>query len=171
LPTRTLVIGLGNPILTDDGVGVRVAEAVRAALPPGAEVDVIEVSVGGLSLMEAMVGYDRVLLVDALQRPGVAPGAIVRLTLDDLASMSATQHSASPHDANLVTALAAGRQLGLALPSDVVVFGVGVANVLDFGETPTPEVASAIPGAVQRVLGELGRGGAGDGPPHPSREM
>lgn len=153
---RTHLIGLGNPILTDDGVGVRVAESVRAALPAGAAVDVSEVSVGGLSLMEAMVGYDRVILVDALLQPGIVPGVITRLTLDDLEAISATQHSASPHDANLVTALSAGRRLGLSLPEDIVVFGVGVANVVDFGDTPTPLVAAAIPRAVRMVLDELG---------------
>ena len=52
---KTLVLGLGNPILTDDGVGVRVAEAVRAKLPPDSAIEVSEVSVGGLRLMERVV--------------------------------------------------------------------------------------------------------------------
>jgi hydrogenase maturation protease len=153
---HTLVLGLGNPILTDDGVGVKVAERVRDALPPDAPVTVTEVSVGGLTLMEAMVGYDRVILVDAMQREGLAPGAVERLTLDDLRAISPTQHSASPHDANLVTALETGRRMGLHLPEEIVIYGVGVVNVLDFGDAPTPAVAAAIPVAAAAVLAELG---------------
>ena len=99
---RTLVIGLGNPILTDDGVGIQTARAVRAALPPEADVDVREVSVGGLALMEAMIGYDRVILIDALMTPGSEPGTIRRLSLDELGH---TLNTASSHDVNLPTAL------------------------------------------------------------------
>jgi hydrogenase maturation protease len=153
---RTLVLGLGNPILTDDGVGVKVAEAVRALLPAGADVTVSEVSVGGLALMEAMVGYERVILIDALQRDGLAPGQVERLGLDDLRAISPTQHSASPHDAGLVTALDVGRRTGLALPDDIIIYGIGVENVSDFSETPTPAVAAAIPVATRAVLAELG---------------
>ncbi len=63
---KTLVLGMGNPILGDDGVGVRIAQEVQVALPADAGVDVSEACVGGLSLMERMVGYDTVILVDAL---------------------------------------------------------------------------------------------------------
>ena len=65
---RTLILGLGNPILTDDGVGVLVVEEVRSRLPKDTPIDITEVSVGGLTLMESMSGYDRVILVDAFQR-------------------------------------------------------------------------------------------------------
>ena len=73
---KILVVGLGNPILTDDGVGVKVAYAVRDALASEGrnDVTVTEASVGGLRLMEMMVGYDRAILVDALQHPDAKPG-------------------------------------------------------------------------------------------------
>lgn len=153
---RTLVIGLGNPILTDDGVGVRVAEAVREALPEGAPLDVREVSVGGLTLMEHMVGYERVILIDAFIAPTEPPGAVRRMTLEDLHAVSATQHTASTHDTSLVTALEMGRRMGLPLPDDVVVYGVVVTNVIDFSDALTPAVAAAIPAAATAVLAELG---------------
>jgi len=152
---KTLVIGLGNPILTDDGVGIQTARAVRAALPPGAGVDVREVSVGGLALMEAMIGYDRVILIDALMTPGSEPGTIRRLSLDELGH---TLNTASSHDANLPTALSAGRRMGAALPADdaIAVIGIEAQETLTFGETCTPAVAAAIPAAVRMVLDSLG---------------
>jgi hydrogenase maturation protease len=155
---KTRVIGLGNPILTDDGVGVKVAMAVERRLGPEdrRQVDVTEASVGGLRLMEMMIGYDRVILIDALTNGDAGePGAIRRLTLDDLRAMSPTQHSACAHDTTLVTALAAGRKIGLQLPSELVIFAVEVENTSDFSDTPTPAVAAAIPRATAAVLGEI----------------
>ena len=157
----TLVLGLGNPILTDDGVGVRVAEAVRAALPPDADVEVCEVSVGGLRLMERMLGYERVILVDALQPGDGEPGTLRRLTLADLAAMSATQHSTCAHDASLITALETARRMGMPVPGEIIIYGVAVQDVLNFGEQPTPAVAAAIPAVVAAVLAEIERSEAG----------
>jgi hydrogenase maturation protease len=153
----TLVIGLGNPILTDDGVGVLVAHAVEQDIAAGhaGNVEVVEASVGGLRLMEMMAGYDRVILVDALFGDGSPPGTVQRLALKDLAAMTPTQHLASAHDATLETALEAGRRMGLALPEDVVVFAVAVQNIVDFGDQPTPAVRAAVPLAVRAVLAEL----------------
>ncbi|RME51013.1 MAG: hydrogenase maturation protease [Caldilineae bacterium] len=152
---QTLLLGLGNPILTDDGVGIRAAEAVRAALPPGAPVTVGEACVGGLGLMERLVGYRRAILIDAICTGDAPPGAVRRLTLDDLRTITPPRHTASTHDAPLLTALETGRQMGLPLPDDIVLFAIEAANVSDFGETLTPPVAAAIPEVVQRVLTEL----------------
>jgi hydrogenase maturation protease len=154
---KTLIIGLGNPILTDDGVGVKVAYAVRAALASAghSDVTVIEASAGGLRLMEMMVGYDRVVLIDALQHSDARPGTIRHMTLEELRTISPTQHSTCAHDTSLVTALDLGRQLGLHLPKEFSIYGVGVENVEYFGEEPTPEVAKAIPEVTAAVLAEL----------------
>jgi len=155
---KTLVIGLGNPILTDDGVGVRVADAVRSALETEGTsgVSVIEASVGGLRLMEMMIGADRVILVDALagENQGCV-GAIRRMTLEELKTISPTQHIASAHDTTLVTALEAGRVIGLHLPEEIIVYAIEVANVTEFGDEPTPDVAAAIPKATAAVLAEI----------------
>jgi hydrogenase maturation protease len=155
---KTLVLGLGNPILTDDGVGVRVAEAVRAALPPDTPIEISEVSVGGLTLMETMVGYDRVILIDAMHERFTQPGTVHRWTLDDLQAISQTQHSASPHDATLVTAFALGQRMGLHLPTEVIIYAIEVENVLDFSDAPTPAVFAAIPQVVAAVLADVGDG-------------
>jgi hydrogenase maturation protease len=157
LGKRTLVLGLGNPILSDDSVGVHVARAVQALLPAEAGIDVQEASLGGLTLMESMFGYTRVILIDAIRVPDFQPGEVRRLTLDDLETLTPTQHSASPHDASLPTAIAAGRQLGLPLPEEIIIFAIQVENVTDFGEQMTPAVAAAVPKVVEAVLEEIQR--------------
>ena len=155
---RTLIIGLGNPILTDDGVGVRVAEEVRALLPESAPVDISEVSIGGLTLMESMIGYDRVILIDSYLSQDGIPGTFRKMSLDDLRLVSPTQNSASPHDASLVTALESGKQLGLRLPGQITIYAIHVQNVDEFSEQPTPAVAAAIPLVTKAVLDEIRQG-------------
>ena len=149
---RTLIIGLGNPILRDDAVGLHVARQARAALGDSPEIEVMEESVGGLRLMERMVGFDRAILIDAICS-GRSPGTIQSLDPRDVR----TQHSASSHDVNLPTALALGRRTGARLPADdqIRIIAIEAADVQTFGESMTEEVATAVPYAVQRVLAVL----------------
>jgi hydrogenase maturation protease len=154
---RTLVIGLGNPILGDDGVGWKVAEAMGprlAADPPRAQaVEVDYAALGGLSLMERLVGYDRAVIVDAVvtRRP---VGTVARYRLDDFPERGGANLTAV-HDASLQTALALGRQLGAHLPRDVVVVGIEAERLCDFSEALTPAVAAAVPQAVGAVWDAL----------------
>lgn len=155
---KTLIIGLGNPFLTDDGIGVKVANAIEKELEPGSQKDITieEASVGGLRLMEAMIGFDRVILIDAIiTQNGNKPGTINRMTLDDLNLISPTQHSACAHDTTLVTALEMGKRLGLDLPSEIIIYAIEVSNVMDFSEQPTPAVTMAIPHVVSAVIREI----------------
>jgi hydrogenase maturation protease len=153
--TKTIVIGLGNPILTDDGVGVKVAYEVEARLGENipTNLTITEASVGGLRLMELLEGYDRAIIIDAIQtKNGHQPGTIFTLDLDDLREISPTQHSVSPHDTSLVAALDAGKKMGMKLPDQIAIFAVEVTNILDFNEQPTPPVAAAIPKVTEMVL-------------------
>ncbi len=146
---RTLVLGLGNPIVRDDSVGLRVARELKALLADRADVEVDEDYWGGLRLMERMVGYQRVIVIDAIQT-GDPPGTIHRLAPGSVP----TQRSASAHDVNLPTALAFGRQAGLDLPADedVLLVGIEAEDIMTFGDECTPAVHAAIPEAVRLVL-------------------
>ena len=158
MTTKTIVVGLGNPILTDDGVGVKVAYEVEYRLGENiqAHLTITEASVGGLRLMELLEGYDRAIIIDAIQtNNGYKPGTIYQMTLDDLREISPTQHSSSAHDTSLITALDAGRHMGMKLPEDIIIFAVEVSNILDFNEKPTPAVADAIPKVTEMVINIL----------------
>jgi hydrogenase maturation protease len=149
---RTIIVGLGSPLVTDDRVGLLVVEALRPLLAQRPDVVVSEDYWGGLRLMERMIGFDRAIVVDAI-RTGAPPGTIHRLTADGIA----TQRSASAHDVNLATALEFGRQAGAQLPENrhVQLVGVEVEDILTFGERCTPAVEAAIPNAVAAVLEAL----------------
>jgi hydrogenase maturation protease len=146
---KTLVLGLGNPIVSDDSVGLRVAHALRDRLAGRPEIHVDEDHWGGLRLMEALVGYERAIVIDAIIT-GAPPGTIHQLTPDAIP----TQRSASAHDVNLPTALAFGRQAGLQLPANdqILLVGIEVVDILNFSETCTPAVEAAIPRAVETVV-------------------
>ncbi len=145
----TLVLGLGNPLLTDDGVGLRVIEHLRPQLAGWSNVELEEDYCGGLRLMERMIGFDRVILVDAICAGG-RPGTVRVLTVQDIA----TRHSGSSHDADLRTALTLGRQAGARLPVDenIRIVAVEAAEVLTFGRQCTPAVRSGIGRAAEIVL-------------------
>jgi hydrogenase maturation protease len=151
---RILVLGLGNPLVTDDSVGLRVAAELKPLLAGRPDVEVSEDYWGGLRLMERMAGFDAAIVIDAICT-GAPPGTIHRLGVDSIP----TQRSASAHDVNLPTALALGRHAGLPLPSDgkILLVGIEAADVLSFGEECTPAVQAAVAPAVREVLEALGR--------------
>lgn len=149
---KTLVIGLGNPILGDDGVGWKVVEAIsnqQSTISIGIETDCL--SIGGLSLMERLVGYERAVIVDAIQTGQNPIGTVRRFRLEELPPRG-SGHTASTHDTDLLSALQVGRSLGVILPAEILVVGIEAKNVYDFTEEMTPAVVTAIPQAIQMVL-------------------
>ena len=112
---RTIVVGLGNPILCDDGVGWRIVAAAASRIRD-TRVDVRCASVGGLRLMEMLVGYDVAVLADAIVTGADTPGTVRRFRLEDLPVLRAG-HTCSAHDATLLDALHLARRLGAHVPS------------------------------------------------------
>lgn len=147
---KTLILGLGNPILGDDGVGWRVAQEVQARLDGKGDVEVDCLSLGGLRLMERMIGYERVILIDSLVTSSPTPGRVHVLSLSDLPDPS-TGHTTSAHDVSLQTALQMAVKMGFPIPQEVWVVGVEVIPTLDFSESLSPEVEAAIPQAWRAV--------------------
>ena len=158
---KTTVIGLGNPILGDDGVGWKVAEEVRkkltspspsAPLPQGegSLVDVEFLSLGGISLMEHLIGYERAIIIDALASDQ-PDGTMIVSKLSELSHYSAL-HITSAHDTSLQNALKLGKAMGASLPDGVVVVGIATDQVYDFGEDLSTLVADAIPRATKIVI-------------------
>jgi hydrogenase maturation protease len=145
-----LVIGLGNPILGDDGVGWRVAEEVKKQLSPELPVDVNCLSLGGVSLMEHLIGYDCAVLIDAFALEE-SIGSILILKLSDLPNYSAF-HTVSAHDISLQKAIELGKSMGAQLPDDVMVVGIATKRVCDFSKALSPPVAESVPQAAKFVL-------------------
>jgi hydrogenase maturation protease len=162
----TLVVGMGNPVLGDDAVGWRVVEELQrrldggAAASAGAQDGRIQtdcLALGGLRLMERLVGYDRAIVVDAIVTGERPAGSIAWGELPAPATAVPT-HTGSAHDTTLETALRLGRALGASLPSEVLVLAIEAGPCFEFGEELSPPVAAAVPRAVDLLLRELRAG-------------
>jgi hydrogenase maturation protease len=150
---KTLILGLGNPILSDDGVGPAVARALEGRIDPKIA-DVVEVSLGGLDLLDLLAGYERVVIIDAIKTNNGKTGQIHRLKAAALAN---TRHAASPHDVNLATALEMGKKLGMKMPSRIDIYAVEAEDTESFSEACTPAVAAAVPECADMIIQELNK--------------
>ncbi|OGO32304.1 MAG: hypothetical protein A2Z16_10025 [Chloroflexi bacterium RBG_16_54_18] len=153
-----LVIGLGNPILSDDGIGWRVAEEVQMALQSrpqasvqGTGIEFDFLALGGLSLMERMIGYSQAIVIDAIQTGLQAPGKVSSFLLEELPDYAQGRTTAA-HDTSLRTAIQVGQGLGARLPDKIEIVTIEAEALLDFSESLTPAVEAAIPEATQAVM-------------------
>jgi hydrogenase maturation protease len=149
--TAAIVIGVGNPVIADDAVGLVVARYVRNQCPDG--VAVAEVYNGGLELMEAMAGYDRAFVVDAIVAGG-RPGTIYRLGIGDVAT---TRNTSTTHNGSLAEAMELGRLSGVKLPAEVRFWAVEAGDITTFREGLTAEVQAAMPVVAAEIMHELFR--------------
>ena len=148
---KTLILGLGNAIRCDDGVGNRIAQILENEISDP-EVTVTETNAAGLDLLDLLTGYERAIIIDAIQTQKGRAGQVHRLSLHDL---GAPHYLSATHNIDLATALELGTRLGLALPEEVIIFAIEAADVTTFSEECTPEVERAIPEVVESVLEEL----------------
>jgi len=155
--SSVLVIGLGNPILGDDGVGWRIASSVKERTHKMRQpIEVDCASFGGLRLMERMLGYGRVIIVDAAQTGEHPAGSVQVCSLQELADPM-SGHTASAHDASLGTALRMAEAMGEPVPARVDILTVEIPCSLEFSEDLTPEVAACVPVATRKAMALLAR--------------
>lgn len=148
---KVLVLGVGNPILSDDGVGIHIARQLKERELPG--VDVEELAASGLELLDVVRGYDKVVIIDAIQTTNGEPG---ELHILDEKDFEKSIHGSSPHGINIATALALGRKLvPNEMPKEVVFFAVEAEDLVNVSERLTPRVEKALPEIVDRVRKEL----------------
>ena len=151
---KIMILGMGNPILCDDGVGIKVAQEISKNLEDP-RITVAESSVAGLSFLDYIVGYDKVIIIDAIQTKEGKAGQIYRMEPEDF---SFAKRPSSPHQINLVTALELGKILDLPMPQKITIFAIEVKDITNFSEKCTPDVERVIPEVVEMVLEEIGRG-------------
>ncbi|MBU7018168.1 MAG: hydrogenase maturation protease [Theionarchaea archaeon] len=145
---RTLILGIGNPILTDDAVGILVVQQLK-----GVNADIKEAYTGGFALLDVILGYDTVIIVDAVKKGG-KPGTVSVLREDEIRR---ALHASSIHDVSFSEAVSLGRTLfPEEMPSKIIIVGIEVTNTETFSEQPTEPVQRAIPEAVSMVMSLLG---------------
>lgn len=145
-----LVLGIGNTVMGDDGVGPRVVQSLqRDYLFPG-QVEVVDGGTSGVELLPLLEGKSHLIVVDAVQC-GRSPGSTLRLGAEELPVLLGAR--ISPHQMGLPDVLALARLMGRA-PEQVVLIGVQPGS-LDLGTELSPEVAGQLDGMRDAVLSEL----------------
>jgi hydrogenase maturation protease len=152
---HTLLLGMGNPFLSDDAVGIRLVADFSRRLGYVAGLDIVEeCTAGGLDLLQIIEGYDRLLLVDSIKTKEGIPGNWFHFTADRLCE---TIHLANIHDANFATTLSLGRLMGMKLPSDqdIHIFTVEVLDIFTFSEKMTDSLEEIYPRYSEEILCEV----------------
>ena len=153
MASQTLVLGIGNPILKDDGIGLRVIERLEG-LFCDPETTFLKTTSAGLNLLDLLAGFDRAIIVDAIQTGGKI-GEVYRLSPEDFVARDGFPYL---HTIDLFQTLMLGRMLNRSVPDEIIIVAIEVKNVSDFGEDLTLEAERAIPAAMDQVLRELARG-------------
>jgi len=144
----TLVLGIGNPILTDDGVGIKVAQKLKEGNP---ELEVIETGETGIALLDFIVGRDKLIIIDSIKTNKGNPGDLYKLDLEDLRP---SKDLSSSHGIGIATAFELGKELGYKMPEHIGIYAVGIKDNSTFGEDCTQEVKAKIPFITLQIIKE-----------------
>ena len=153
---KTVVLGIGNQILGDDGVGIHVANEVKKQIEDP-DITVDEAITGGMNLLDLLLGYDKAILIDAVKSDDGSHGEVRRIPISDFNTM----HSCNPHDVSLIEAIDMAKKLGESrIPKEIIIIGIMMKHIpCEFGETLSNEIAAAVPEAVKLTLDEIEKDG------------
>ena len=117
---KTIVLGVGNQILGDDGVGIHVTTEIKKHIKdPNITID--DAITGGMNLLELILGYDKAIIVDAVKINDGEVGEVKRIPLDNFSTM----HSCNPHDVSLIEAIEVAKKMGEnRIPKEIIVIGI-----------------------------------------------
>jgi hydrogenase maturation protease len=148
IKSKVLLLGLGNDILSDDGVGLHIVREIRTRLSGSEGIDTIDTCEMGLSLLDMIVDYECLVLVDAVQTRQVPPGTIQEITLDDMKILPLM----APHFFGIGEIMAMGRQLGMNVPGRVRIFAIEAGDPFTVSIRMTAPLNDAMPQLVSTVL-------------------
>ena len=147
-----VIVGLGNEIASDDGVGLHAATALASELDNRSDVEVVALPWAGFALLDVLRGRRCAVLIDGLATGQHRAGAVVHL---DEADLGGSVRLNSFHDINYPTVMALGRTMGWEMPDEVAIWGIEMAISDEFGEGLTPVVSDAVATVVREVLAFL----------------
>ena len=145
---KTLILGVGNPILTDDGVGIRIAQKLKEE---NLKLEVIETSEAGIALLDLVVGYDKLIIIDSIKTEKGKSGDLHKIKLKHLKAFTAVSSS---HGVGIATAFKLGQKLGYRMPKHVSIYAVEIKDNTTFAEKCTEEIEERIPFIARQIVRE-----------------
>jgi hydrogenase maturation protease len=146
---KTLILGMGNPILSDDGVGLSAAEKLRDKIPG---TDVASSAMIGLSLFDLIIGYDTLFIIDAMTTRDGKEGELKKIGEDD---RHGTLHLFSSHGLNVFELMELGVRCGYDMPRLAAVYGIEIGDEVAFGETLSPVLNEKLPAIVEEIIADI----------------
>lgn len=144
---NVLVLGIGNDILTDDGIGPRIVKQLEKEHFPSLFV-FQTATVGGLEILEMVEGFREVVFIDAIKTLDGIPGTIYCLTPENFKE---TLHLTNLHDINFLNALKLGETLKMELPERIEIIAIEIVEDLEFSEHFSPKVQERYPEILEEV--------------------
>ena len=148
--SKTLVLGVGNLLLTDEGIGIHAIQRILEEKRLPEEIEIVDGGTAGLALLYYLEGVDRLVIIDAVET-GQPPGTIVRLAGERIPAYMSLK--VSPHEITLPDFLAAARLRDL-YPKEVVVWGMQPQS-LDVGVDLSPDIEARLGTLVNYVVNEV----------------
>ncbi|OGU60754.1 MAG: hypothetical protein A2V66_08935 [Ignavibacteria bacterium RBG_13_36_8] len=142
-----LILGMGNDILMDDGIGPKLVKELQQMYPFD-KVKYDTACVGGMEILEYIQGYQKVILIDAIKTKGGIPGTVYEFTPDDFKE---TLHLSNLHDISFLTALKFGGKIGMQIPEEIKIIAVEIIEDMTFGDEFTPELKKKYPAIFNEV--------------------
>jgi len=134
---KTLVLGVGNDILTDDGVGPKLCDFLKDKFS-GKPINFEKLNVGGLEILEFIQNYETVIFIDAIKTKNGEIGDVYLFTPD---SFVETTHLSNLHDTSFLTAIGLGEQLDFHIPEKMYILGIEIKEDMIFSEYFSEELA------------------------------
>ena len=145
---KTLILGLGNDILTDDGIGPRLVHSLAQKIDnPVIHFDTA--CCGGLMIMECIQDFEKAVFIDAIHTRDGKPGDVYYFIPSDFRE---TLHLSCLHDIYFLTALRLGNALNLNLPADIHIIAVEIIEDMEFGDELTPQMKEKYPEILEKVV-------------------
>jgi len=144
---RLLILGLGNPIVSDDALGFVVLDELEKRINRP-EVTLVATQTGGLSFIDLVAGYDVLIIIDAIKTGKHEPGTIVEFSPEEYA---VSPRGAAVHDVSFFQALELGRRMNFKIPENIHIIAVEVVDTVNIREEMTPAVERAVPAVVEKV--------------------
>ncbi|MFP4687756.1 MAG: hydrogenase maturation protease [bacterium] len=143
-----LILGFGNDILADDGIGLYLARDIGEKLG----IDWVHCSIYGFEIIEKMAGYSTIFIIDSVVEPDDPPGKIYSYALDDFKNC---RHLSSPHTTNFSAGIEFARRSGLPVPADFFIYGVNVIETSRFSENLSLKLQRLYPEAKEKLQDKI----------------
>jgi hydrogenase maturation protease len=149
MASNLILIGLGNPIMSDDGIGLIVSREVHRRVP-GSDLDAS--SAGGFDVVDRILGYETAVIIDSMLTGKHSPGNVMRISPG---SSAGTLRSGYSHGVGFLEAIKIARLCGAAIPDNVIVYGIEVEDPFSLGEEVSSRVLKKLDAVIERITDDL----------------